>query len=59
MIFQFAKSTPRNKMSKRALIGIPSIVPSDIKRGKVYAMPKLMAKLKTTPNMALAQTTPQ
>ncbi len=57
--FQLRKSTPRKTVSTTALMGIPRTVPRDMKRGKVYAIPKLMLKLKATPRAELAQRYPQ
>lgn len=53
--FQFQKLTFLAKKSTAALIGIPRRVPMEIKSGKVYAIPKLMLKLKRTPSAELAQ----
>ena len=40
------------------LIGIPRTVPSDMNRGYVYAIPKLIEKLKTTESAELVQMNP-
>jgi len=46
VIFQFRKLMFLIITSTTALRGIPRIVPIDMKRGKVNAIPKLMRKLK-------------
>ena len=45
--------------STRAFRGIPRTVPRDMKRGKVYAIPKLMEKLNSNPSTEWAQMKPQ
>lgn len=56
--FQLRKLSRRIMKSKTAFRGIPRSVPIDMKSGKVYATPKLMLKLNTTPSAELAQIYP-
>lgn len=54
--FHGAKGMWRMTRSTTALMGMPSTVPSEIKIGKVNAIPKLMKKLKTNPSIAVLNT---
>lgn len=53
--FQLKTLTCLITRSTIAFKGIPSKVPIEMKRGKVYAIPKLMLKLKTTLRAELIQ----
>ena len=53
--FQLKKLTRLIRRSTTAFKGIPSKVPIEMKRGKVYAIPKLILKLKRTPRAELIQ----
>ena len=50
--FHPVKGMRRMTRSTTALMGIPKTVPSEMKIGKVNAIPKLMKKLKTKPSIA-------
>jgi len=52
VIFQFSKSMCLIATSIKAFRGIPSIVPMEIKSGKVKAIPKLIKKLKANEHNA-------
>lgn len=53
--FQLRIVTFLRTWSTTAFKGIPSNVPMDMNRGKVYAIPKLMLRLNTTLRAELAQ----